>query len=286
MIISVSRRCDIPRFQFDWFMERLNAGFVDTANPFNAKQIKRIPLIPVKESVKSGEGVDAFVFWTRDPKHILSNADELQKRGFPFYVMVSLTGYPALLEPDMSPAPEVIASMKELALKIGAERVIWRYDPVIYSCITDDEFHHKNFFVLAQDLSGYVNRVIVSIYDKYKSAEKRFAKHESEGRIKITDADEDVYYGILSDLAGIAKKFNIEIQSCAEKRDFSSIGIKPGACIDAALIEKIRRTSCNETPNKKQIGCNNQRPCCLCCKSTDIGAYKTCKAGCVYCYAS
>ncbi|HCC36764.1 MAG TPA: hypothetical protein DEQ14_03630, partial [Treponema sp.] len=94
MIVSVSRRCDIPRFQFDWFMERLEAGFVEVANPFNAGQIRRVSLLPKEAGMKLEEGVDAFVFWTRDPRNILANADELTRRGFPFYVMTTLTGYP------------------------------------------------------------------------------------------------------------------------------------------------------------------------------------------------
>jgi len=82
MIVSVSRRCDIPRFQFDWFMERVNEGFVEVTNPYNARQIKRVSLLPAGENMKLGDEVDLFVFWTRDPRHILANADELTKQGF------------------------------------------------------------------------------------------------------------------------------------------------------------------------------------------------------------
>ena len=157
MIISVSRRCDIPRFQFDWFMERLYEGFVETANPYNVKQISCVSLLP--------QDVDVFAFWTRDPKHILANADDLEKRGFPFYVMVSLTGYPALLEPNMPPAEEVINTIKELSRKIGNDRIIWRYDPIILTNVTDTDFHMRNFCALAKNLAGAVKRVIISLYD-------------------------------------------------------------------------------------------------------------------------
>ncbi|MDR3200727.1 MAG: DUF1848 domain-containing protein, partial [Spirochaetales bacterium] len=33
MIISASRRTDIPAFHFPWFLQRMQAGFVDVANP-------------------------------------------------------------------------------------------------------------------------------------------------------------------------------------------------------------------------------------------------------------
>jgi len=270
MIISVSRRCDIPRFQFDWFMERVNEGFVDVKNPFNSSQIKRVSLLP--------EDVDLFIFWTRDPRYILANVDELTVRGFRFYVMVTVTGYPNALEPNQAPVPEVLTAMKELARKIGADRVIWRYDPVILTNITDEGFHRKNFNSLVQELSGSVRRVIISVYDEYRSVKKRLEGLERAGVLRMLNTDSDIS-GLLADFAKSAEAAEMEIQSCAEKEDFSSFGIKPGACIDAALIKELFGL---ELGSKDK----NQRPNCLCCKSVDIGTYGTCIAKCVYCYAS
>jgi len=277
MIISVSRRCDIPRFQFDWFMERVNAGFVETANPYNPRQIKRVSLAPMREGMSREEGVDLFVFWTRDPRHILANADELTNCGFPFYVMVTVTGYPDALEPDLPPAPEVLMSMKELARKIGPDRVMWRYDPVILTSITDMDFHRANFNSLAQNLAGSVRRVIVSVYDEYREAKLRLYGLERAGKLRMLEPT-DGLSGLLTDLAKSAEAAGLKIQSCAEKEDFSSLGIKPGACIDAALINQLWGL---ELGGKDRY----QRPNCLCCKSVDIGAYGTCDARCVYCYA-
>jgi hypothetical protein len=269
MIISVSRRCDIPRYNFDWFIERLNEGFVDVANPYNASQIKRISL--------NCTDVNAFVFWTRNPENILANADELIKRGFPFYVMVSLTGYPGVLEPNQASVPEVISCMKKLAQKIGQGRVIWRYDPVILTSITDKDFHKHNFSELAQNMSDFVRRIIISIYDKYQKAQKRLYELEKAGELQMQNVDEKELHGLLADFAKCAKAVGMEIQSCAEKEDFSFLGIKPGACIDAELVKK----NCGAEFARDK----NQRPDCLCCRSTDIGSYGTCKAQCVYCYA-
>jgi len=271
MIVSVSRRCDIPRFQFDWFMGRVKAGFVEVANPFNSRQIKRVSLVP------AGEGVDLFVFWTRNPRHILANADELTERGFPFYVMVTVTGYPNVLEPSMVRASKVLNAMKELARKIGPDRVIWRYDPVLLSSVTDVDFHRVNFNELAQGLAGSVRRVIISMYDEYRESKKRLEAKEKCGELQMLDTS-GVLPSLLTDFAKSAEAADMEIQSCAEKEDFSSFGIKPGACIDAALIKKLWGM---ELGGKDK----NQRPNCLCCKSVDIGAYGICAAHCVYCYA-
>ena len=37
MVISVSRRTDIPAFYTEWFLNRIKAGYVDVINPFNTK---------------------------------------------------------------------------------------------------------------------------------------------------------------------------------------------------------------------------------------------------------
>jgi hypothetical protein len=274
MIVSISRRCDIPRFQFDWFMERLDAGYVDVANPFNPLQIKRVSLKP-PSGLGTEECAEFLVFWTRDPRHILANTGELTKRGYPFYTMVTVTGYPAELEPNMANTHEVLTAMKELSNKTGPERVIWRYDPVLLSSVTDMDFHRRNFNALAQELSGSVRRVILSLYDDYRGAKKRLETLEKSGVLKLIDAD---YKELLAYFAKSAQNAGMEIQSCAEKEDFSSLGIKGGACIDAALINKISGLEFNGKDK-------NQRPYCLCCKSVDIGTYGTCEAHCVYCYA-
>ena len=292
MVISVSRRCDIPRFAFDWFLERLNEGFVDVKNPFNANQVKRVSLLPAGS--ETGDGAEVFAFWTRDPALILDNAEALEKRGCNFYVMTTLTGYPAVLEPHAPPPDMVIQTLKKLAEKTAPDRVIWRYDPIFLSNITNFMFHRLNFAKIAARLSGSVNRVIVSLYDEYSRAEKRLAALEKSGSIQRiahscakpwpgTSADNraDEIRELLAELAVIAGREGMEIQSCAEDAD---CGIKPGACIDGEYLGRLfgLNFSGPEAP-KKDPG---QRPGCRCVPSVDIGAYKRCPSGCVYCYAS
>ena len=268
MIISVSRRCDIPRFQFDWFMQRLNEGFVDVSNPFNAAQVRRISLLP--------KDAEAFVFWTRDPHVILAHAEYFENRNIPFYVMVTVTGYPPILEPNIPP-PEIVCDvMGNLSQRIGANRVIWRYDPVFFSSVTNSDFHQENFSVLARRLAGPVRRVIISLYDEYGGAKRRIKALESTGLLKTPP--QSSVGPLFASLAQTARAAGMEIQSCAEAEPLAP-GIKPGACIDAELL---RNQLGVEAGGKDK----NQRPYCLCAHSVDIGRYGDCPAGCVYCYAS
>jgi hypothetical protein len=171
--------------------------------------------------------------------------------------------------------------MKELARKIGPDRVIWRYDPVLLTDLTDEDFHRKNFSALADNLAGSVRRVIISIYDEYRGAKVRLAGLEKTGKLRLLDTSDGFAAGLAELLTGFAesaKAAGMEIQSCAEEGDFSPYGIKPGACIDAELINKLWGF---EFKGKDK----NQRPHCLCCKSVDVGSYGICDAHCVYCYA-
>lgn len=90
MIISASRRTDIPAFYADWFIQRVRAGFLLNRNPFNPRQISRISLMPAD--------VDAIVFWTRNPARLMPYLSELDERGYRYYFQYTLTGYPRELE--------------------------------------------------------------------------------------------------------------------------------------------------------------------------------------------
>ena len=61
MIVSASRRTDIPAFYSDWFFRRLEEGYLYVKNPMNPRQVSKILLSP--------DTVDCFVFWTKDPAY-------------------------------------------------------------------------------------------------------------------------------------------------------------------------------------------------------------------------
>lgn len=85
---------------------------------------------------------------------------------------------------------------------------------------------------------------------------------------------------IAQGLVTIAKKYNITMESCAEKIELEQFGIQHGHCIDSNLFEKF--LGCKLEIDKDK----NQRGECGCMSSIDIGMYNTCKNGCKYCYAN
>jgi hypothetical protein len=54
VIVSASRRADIPAFFSEWFMKGIDEDFVSVANPFNPREVRGFSLLP--------DDVDAIVF--------------------------------------------------------------------------------------------------------------------------------------------------------------------------------------------------------------------------------
>ena len=137
MILSVSRRTDIPAFYAEWFMERLRQKYVLVRNPFNAHNISRIPLSP--------ENIDTVVFWTKNSKPIHKYLDEIDNLKYKYYFQYTITPYKKDLEEEVQDKKEIVETFKNLSKKIGSEKVILRYAPVILSDNYTIDFHKKAF---------------------------------------------------------------------------------------------------------------------------------------------
>lgn len=273
MIISASRRTDIPALYSKWFMNRVRAGWCAVANPMNAKQISHVSLKP--------QDVDVIVFWSKNPAPMLEHLSELDQLGFRYYFQVSLNDYPPELEPNIPSFDDRLETFLELSRRVGPFRVIWRFDPIIISNITSADYIRQKFECISHELQGSTHRVIVSIVDFYQKTERRLAALEKLGYV----FDREAAYssridGLLKDIADTAKNRDLEIYSCAEDRDYSNLGIPPGGCIDDKIIQRLWSTNLRYTKDP------SQRQCCLCTVSKDIGINDTCIHGCPYCYST
>ena len=264
MIVSVSRRTDIPAFYHEWFYNRLAAGFALTRNPMNPGQIRRVELNP--------EEVDCFVFWSKNPRPFMQNLMRLNS--YKFYIQFTLTPYDRDLEPGLPDKIELLETFRALSAEIGAEKVVWRYDPIIFTGRYDMKYHAERFEWLCGKLSGFTERCIISFYDHYN-----FISRNLNG-IEILAADRARMREIARIFAETAGKHELTIESCAESENLEEFGIAHGHCIDDRLINRI----CGRDLHLNRD--HGQRQLCGCVKSVDIGAYSTCLHGCRYCYAA
>lgn len=266
MILSVSRRTDIPAFYSEWFFNRIKAGFVDVVNPFNAKQISRIKLNPAV--------VDCIVFWTKDAAPMLERLDEL--KNYKYYFQFTITPYDEDVEPGLlrnQSKNDIVRTFQKLSEKIGKDKIIWRYDPILLSRSHSIDWHFEQFIYYLEKLAPFTNRCVISFLDLYAKT-----KHNTQllGIREITEAEMiELAQGFSEIAAG-----KIEIQSCSEKIDLQNYGIKHGACIDKEIIESVIGAKIIIDKDK------NQRQECGCMTSIDIGQYDTCTHLCAYCYAN
>jgi hypothetical protein len=271
MIISASRRTDIPAFYADWLINRIRAGFCAVGNPARPKQVSRVSLRP--------EDVDVLVFWTRNPKPLIGRLAELDERGFRYYFQYTILANPRILDPKTPPLPEAMDTFKSLASRIGPDKVIWRYDPILMTNQTPEAYHLEKMAAIAASLRGYTKHLVISLCDMYKHVEARFRRLEDKGA-PIRLSKEPITDRLIRSIAQIAAENSMEVSSCAEDIEGLKQGIRPGKCIDDQLIERVFgiRVTHQKDPH--------QRPACRCVISKDIGAYETCPFACLYCYAT
>jgi len=147
MILSTSRRTDIPSYYSEWFFNRIKEKYVLVRNPMNYHQVSRIDLSP--------EVVDCIVFWTKNPMPMLSQLEQLQN--YRYYFQFTLTGYGQDVERNLPSKKEVILpAFQRLSKEIGREKVVWRYDPIFFSEKYSMEYHCRCFSKMAEELAGSV----------------------------------------------------------------------------------------------------------------------------------
>jgi len=274
MIISASRRTDVPAFYAEWFINRIRAGYCTVPNPFNRKHISKVSLL--------SEDVEVIVFWTRNPKPIFPYLDELDECGFQYYFQYTLLGYPREIDTKGPPLEAAIATFQALATRIGPERVIWRYDPIVFSQITEASYHRENYTRIAAALKGYTLRSVISVMDMYTKFRKRIDRLNQDGMgiVEYDGAPNQRFDNLMHAFTDSAAQNGMQIQSCAEELDLAVYGIQPGKCIDDEYIQTVFGI---EVGHQKDSG---QRKACGCVVSRDIGMYESCLFGCQYCYAT
>lgn len=265
MLISASRRTDIPTYYSQWFFNRINDGFVYVRNPMNAHQISKISLAP--------DDVDGIVFWTKNPVPMLNQLHRL--RDYTYYFQFTLNAYGQDAESGVPSKNRIIVpAFQKLSDLIGPDRVIWRYDPIFLNETYTVDYHIRYFEALAKRLSPYTKKCTISFLDFYRNTEKNLAGLSVQ---KFTPEQQEP---LAKHLAEIAHSYGLTMETCAEDMDLQQYGIAHARCIDDRLFSKLLNCPLHVGKDK------NQRLACGCVESVDIGAYNTCRNGCRYCYAN
>lgn len=310
VIVSASRATDIPAFYADWFFYRLRKGYSAWINPFNNKK-----------GYVSYQDTRFIVFWSKNPKPLLEHLDEHDKRNIGCYIQYTLNDYEDDgLEKNVPPLAERIDTFKRLVERLGKERVIWRFDPLVLTepcgraAITTDVLLDK-IERIGDQLKGYTEKLVFSFAD---IATYRKVKHNlKESNINYVEWNEPDMVDFAKRLVELNKKWGFTLATCGEKIDLP--GVVHNSCIDHDLIIRLahrdkalmdylgvtkipvqRDMFGNEdlpqgaillndgtaAIQKKKMPDKGQRAACGCMVSKDIGQYNTCPHQCEYCYAN
>ncbi len=263
MIISASRRTDIPAFYSKWFFNRIKEKYVLVPNPYNSKMISKVSLDP--------KVVDCIVFWTKNPRPMLNRLDNL--KDYKYYFQYTINPFGKEIEVNLPSVEKRIETFKFLSDKIGKEKVIWRYDPLFINGKYPIDFHKEAFAKMAYALRDHTERCMLGFIDHYYHIRKVMGEFDIQP-LEKTEIEE-----MATSFKQTINAYPIQLDTCTVKVDLRYLGIPSGLCVDDKLIERIIGYPIRAQKDK------NQRDICNCIESIDIGTYESCLNGCIYCYA-
>ena len=308
VIISASRSTDIPAFYAQWFFNRLAKGYCAWYNPFNRQKM-----------YVSFANCKVVVFWTKNPAPVLPYLHLLDERRIHCYFQVTLNDYEREgFEPGLPPLEERIEMFRQLSDRIGHERVIWRFDPLILTRELTPRRLLNRIWKMGNALKGYTDKLVFSFVDvkAYRKVQNKLVKETScfsRENVQTAEPDSLQRQELVTGLAKLrdawhAEEWKLALATCAEDIDLEAYGIEHNSCIDRDLMmrlfaddEELMYYLCyGQLPERDMFGQlvlkkekdvklfkdKGQRSACGCMMSKDIGMYDTCRHFCVYCYAN
>lgn len=305
VIVSASRSTDIPAFFANWFFKRLEEGYSLWKNPFNGKSM-----------YVSYERTRFIVFWSKNPRPLLSHLDVLKQRGIGCYVQYTLNDYCAEgLEKNVPCVEERVDTFLALSDKLGKSGVIWRNDPLLLTESTGVDELLKKAERIGNALCGHTEKLVFSFAD----ITPRVAANLKREGVRWQDWTLERMEELAAGLSRLNEKWGFTLATCAEAAELQRFGVEHNRCVDDELI--IRRAYTDKTlmdhlgirierrpagllcpiplpegsiplenglhaVRSKNMRDKGQREHCGCIKSKDIGEYSTCLHFCSYCYAN
>lgn len=305
VIISASRSTDIPAFHAKWFLNRFKKGYCVWYNPFNQKP-----------TYVSFSRCKVVVFWTKNPRPIMPYLSELDRMGVHYYFQVTLNDYESEgFEPGVPPLEERLESFCRLSSRIGPDRVVWRYDPIISTPKLTPQEHLRRIERIGNRLKGLARKLVFSFVDvdDYRCVQANLigeTPYFSRADVLSAEPTKAQRCEIVKGLLDLRERWRSEgwmlsLATCCEADDF--VGVEHNRCIDGELMERVFGEDralvyylhtgklpevdlfggALDVPDaRKDMKDKGQRPFCGCIRSKDIGMYNTCRHFCAYCYAN
>ncbi len=281
IVISASRRTDIPAFYMDWFMEQIKKGMFDVVNPFNRRKFT-VPATPDK--------VHTIVFWSKNFAPFIKGGfgQKLSAMGFNLFFNFTLNSNNPLLEPRIPSLARRLDQLRELSRDYGSGSINWRFDPICLFRFDKKPIQSNlnDFSKIATWASQYgISRCVTSFMDDYAKIKKRITSMPGFSFIDpVLPEKIKILLKMEKELAGK----NIDLYTCCEKEVLDALpsgsSIRNSSCIPNDLFVEIFGGDLNfkrDSGQRTAAGCG-------CMVSSDIGSYQQhpCYHNCLFCYAN
>jgi len=317
IVISASRRSDIPAFYMDWFMEGIDRGHFKVKNPISG-QVMTVQATPDK--------VHTIVFWSKNYGPFLDGGygQELRRRGFHLFFHFTINSEDPVLEPCIPSLDERLEQARALIREFWV--ISWRFDPICFykdkekdrGAVREEDrgegeaeyraeyraedreegkwkdtdsagmvYNNLQDFSRIAEAMGRlgVTRCVTSFMDDYSKIRQRIRRRPGFTFI-YPGLQEQIE--ILLRMEKTLAALSIDLYTCCEKAILSSLPthsrIRANSCIPNDLLQKFFGGHISLRSDYGQ----RHRDGCGCKVSRDIGSYRDqpCHHHCLYCYAN
>lgn len=135
-------------------------------------------------------------------------------------------------EPGLPDKLQLVRSYEAASWKLlGANGVIWRYDPIFFSGAYSLSWHVRCFDALTERLEGVTRTCVVSFLDMYPKLRRRIPA------LGLCGDSGQARKELLAAFAAMAERRGIRLSLCAEDVDVP--GVVHAGCLGRELVERV-----------------------------------------------
>ena len=282
IVLSASRRTDIPAFYMDWFWENLRSGCFHVKNPFNGKE----SVVPARPG-----DVHSIVFWSKDYGPFLRRNDggRLLDAGYRLFFNFTVNSADGILEPGVPPLEDRLDQVAGLLRFCPPEAVTWRFDPICHYRTGPDGPIRDNLNGLMRIASHMgklgITRCVTSFFQDYHKVRRRVARRAG---FSFHFPPLDTKVEVILRVEKILAEEGIRLALCCQKDLLAALPggstITGASCVDNELLAKLY----GDDVSLLRDGGQRAAQGCGCKRSRDVGDYRAqpCGHRCLYCYAN
>jgi len=225
------------------------------------------------------ERVHTVVIWTKNPPALAADSELLRflSKYDQVFLHLTVTGLGgSVLEPLAPPWRSSLDALPKLVRFCGdPERVRFRFDPLIEVEVPGGGVV-SNLDALEDVVGAAAERGVRNVSTSWVTSYAKVTSRLAARGIRIRPKTPEQVKALCDDVRARAEALGARVHFCCVP------GLPRSRCIDGELLNRLHPAGKKCSTSRAA----NQRPLCGCTESFDIGWYKACPTGCLYCYAN